>query len=96
MNEYGRGGWGLCLSWAFGVGGDFSQRNCLSKRGLVSSNVFPLACLVGQTPLSCWFLKFIYCDQTMQHVGSKPAPPAMEVWALNSWTAREVPYQFFF
>ena len=28
-------------------------------------------------------------------LGIKPIPPALEVWSLNHWTAREVPNMFF-
>ena len=44
------------------------------------------------------FLKknfFFFFDCTLQHVelpppGIEPAPPAVETWNLNHWTAREV------
>ena len=26
--------------------------------------------------------------------GIEPAPPALEAWSLNHWTARELPFQF--
>ena len=31
------------------------------------------------------------CGLLVPQTGIKPVPPAVEVWSLNHWTAREVP-----
>ena len=31
------------------------------------------------------------CGILVPRPGIEPAPPALEVWSLNHWTAREVP-----
>ena len=36
------------------------------------------------------------CGISFPQPGMKPVPPAMEVWSLNHWTAREVPRLTYF
>ena len=43
----------------------------------------------------CFGLLHIACGTLVSWQGIKPTAPTAEVWSLNHWTAREVPFKYF-
>ena len=56
---------------------------------------FNLESFSVQNFLIYFWPRHMACGILVPWLGIEPAPPALEAWSLNHWTAREVPFFFF-